>query len=62
MCILLTYLSAASLAAVSDSIVSVGEGADAVGEDVTLIIIGGEGFLARLESQDLMEPAADDIH
>ena len=41
---------------------SVGEGADAVGEDVTLIIIGGEGFLARLESQDLMEPAADDIH
>ncbi len=46
----------------SDSIVSVGEGADAVGEDVTLIILGGESDLVDLLRVDLMEMAPDDIH
>ena len=45
-----------------DSIVSVGEGADAIGEDVALVIFGGESDLVDLLRVDLVEMAPDDIH
>ena len=47
---------------VSDSKVSVGKGADAVGEDVTLIIFGRESDLVDLLRVHLMEMAPDDIY
>ena len=47
---------------VSDLIVSVGEGADAVGEDLVLIVFGGESDLVDLLGVDLMEMAPEDIH
>ena len=41
---------------------SVGKGADDVGEDVALIVLGGESDLVDLLRVYLVEMAPDDIH